>query len=88
MSNRINRWAIATAALLLALVQSQAAWAQDVATPYSDSTTPSATAAMPVAADSQVPANTGAMLTATYTPFWPEEPAVRPEYLKPAPQNQ
>ncbi len=62
MSNRINRWAIATAALLLALVQSQAAWAQDVATPYSDSTTPSATAAMPVAADSQVPADTGAML--------------------------
>lgn len=32
--------------------------------------------------------NTGAMLTATYTPFWPEEPAVKPEYLKPAPANQ
>jgi hypothetical protein len=31
--------------------------------------------------------NNGAMLTATYTPFWPEEPAVRPEYMKSAPKN-
>ncbi|MCP4605921.1 MAG: hypothetical protein GY847_36315 [Proteobacteria bacterium] len=27
--------------------------------------------------------NTAAMLTATYTPFWPEKPAIRPKYLDP-----